>query len=113
QSERVILWSNSNVNDQDGYDIDVCRVESKHISKAAGTGLIPEKVEACLKLLEVDSPELFTCKSALFDGCRFALALKNMEKENMWKVMSQVWIKLTLLLSAEDFTTNNSLRKGT
>nr|GFA89439.1 hypothetical protein CTI12_AA610890 [Tanacetum cinerariifolium] len=53
----------------------------KHISKAAGTGLIPEKVEACLKLLEVDSPELFTCKSALFDGCKFALALKNMEKE--------------------------------
>ncbi|GJX13326.1 retrotransposon protein, putative, ty1-copia subclass [Tanacetum coccineum] len=42
----------------------------------------------------VDSPELFPCKSALFDGCRFALALRKMEKESMWKVMSQVWIEM-------------------
>ncbi|GJU79850.1 hypothetical protein Tco_1282215 [Tanacetum coccineum] len=43
-------------------------------------GLIPKKVEACLNLLEVDSPELFPCKSALSDGCRFALALNGKGK---------------------------------
>ena len=53
-------------------------------------GLITEKVEACLKLLEVDSLEVLPskvkgdrCKSALFDGCRLALSLKKMEKKRM------------------------------
>ncbi|GKB17621.1 hypothetical protein Tco_0851544, partial [Tanacetum coccineum] len=64
-------------------------------------GLITQKVKACLKLLEVESLEVLPskvkgdrCKSALFDGCKIALTLKKMEKEHMWKVMSQIWIEI-------------------
>ncbi|GJR62030.1 hypothetical protein Tco_1504192 [Tanacetum coccineum] len=54
--------------DVNGYLLTVYHFVLKVFSKEGG--LIPEKVEACLNLLEVDSPELFPCKSALFDGCR-------------------------------------------
>ncbi|GKE32282.1 leucine-rich repeat-containing protein [Tanacetum coccineum] len=77
-------------------------------------GLIPEKVEACLNLLEVDSPELFPCKSALFDGCRFALALRKIEEESMWKVMSQVWIEMLAYAATlcRGFHHEQQLKKG-
>nr|GEW69749.1 zinc finger, CCHC-type [Tanacetum cinerariifolium] len=76
------------------YDIDVCRIVTPMLKLCVFSkegGLIPKQVKACLNLLEVDSPELFPCESALFDGCRFALAWRKMEKE-------------------KDFTTNNSSR---
>ncbi|GKA22556.1 hypothetical protein Tco_0708518 [Tanacetum coccineum] len=111
------ISQNSNVDNQDGSDIDICRTESKHVSDCLvyllvtypvmlsigigliryrdtcaeamrffkEKGLITEKVEACLKILEVDSLEAPP------------LTLKKMEKERL------------LLLTAEDFITSNSL----
>ncbi|GJZ39150.1 hypothetical protein Tco_0585713 [Tanacetum coccineum] len=77
---------------------DTC-AEAKRFFKEKG--LITQNVEACLKLLEVESLEVLPskvkgdrCKSALFDGFRVALTLKKIEKEHMWKVMSQVWIEI-------------------
>ncbi|KAI3797077.1 hypothetical protein L1987_39767 [Smallanthus sonchifolius] len=64
-------------------------------------GPVTEKVEACKKLLEVDSLDVLPSKvkgdrskSVLFDGCRLSLTLKKMERERMWEVMSQVWIEI-------------------
>ncbi|GJY54829.1 hypothetical protein Tco_0446493 [Tanacetum coccineum] len=106
------ISQNSNVDNQDGSDIDICRTESKHVSDCLvyllvtypvmlsigigliryrdtcaeamrffkEKGLITERVEACLKLLEAPP-----------------LTLKKMEKERL------------LLLTAEDFITSNSL----
>ncbi|GJS76597.1 hypothetical protein Tco_0726478 [Tanacetum coccineum] len=79
---------------------DTC-AEAKRFFKEKG--LITQNVEACLKLLEVESLEVLPskvkgdrCKSALFDGFRVALTLKKIEKEHMWKVMSQglKWIEI-------------------
>ncbi|XP_024967459.1 uncharacterized protein LOC112507218 [Cynara cardunculus var. scolymus] len=64
-------------------------------------GLITEKAEASRKLLEVDCKELLPSivkgdrsKSVLFDACRLALGLRDMERGQMWKVVSQVWIEM-------------------
>ncbi|XP_076883916.1 uncharacterized protein LOC143532881 [Bidens hawaiensis] len=84
-------------------------------------GPITEKVEACIKLLEVDSLEVLPskvkgdrCKSALFDGCRLALTLKKMKTERMWKVMSQVWIEILAHAATHcrGFHHEQQLRKG-
>ncbi|GKC64602.1 hypothetical protein Tco_1097200 [Tanacetum coccineum] len=121
------LCTNKDVGNQDGSDIDICRMESKHISDYLmyllvtypvmlpigigmiryrdtcadanryfkENGLVTQKVEACLNLLEVDSLEVLPskvkgdqCKSVLFDGCRLALTLKKMEKERMDRNLS-------------------------
>ncbi|KVI07681.1 uncharacterized protein LOC112507197 [Cynara cardunculus var. scolymus] len=72
-------------------------------------GPITEKAEACRKLLEVDCKELLPSivkgdrsKSVLFDGCRLALDLREMEMERggMWKVVSQVWIEILAYAAA-------------
>ncbi|KAK9073644.1 hypothetical protein SSX86_006238 [Deinandra increscens subsp. villosa] len=84
-------------------------------------GPITEKVTACRKLLEVDCLEVLPskvkgdrCKSALFDGCRLALTLKQMETERMWKVMSQVWIEILAHAATHcrGFHHEQQLRKG-
>ncbi|KAJ0654638.1 hypothetical protein HanPSC8_Chr14g0595501 [Helianthus annuus] len=84
-------------------------------------GPITEKVEACVKLLEVDSLEVLPskvkgdrCKSALFDGCRLALTLKKMEMERMWTVTSQVWIEIMAHAATHcrGFHHEQQLRKG-
>ncbi|XP_076954096.1 uncharacterized protein LOC143628366 [Bidens hawaiensis] len=84
-------------------------------------GPITEKVEACKKLLEVDSLEVLPskvkgdrCKSALFDGCRLALTLKKMETGRIWKVMSQVWIEILAYAATHcrGFHHEQQLRKG-
>ncbi|GJY79618.1 hypothetical protein Tco_0485419 [Tanacetum coccineum] len=143
----------SDVDNQDGSDVDICRMESKQISDYLmyllvtypvmlpigigmiryrdtcaeakrffkEKGLVTEKVEACLKLLEVDSLEVLPskvkgdrCKSALFDGCRLALTLKKMKKERMWKVISQVWIEILAYAATHcrGFHHLQQLRKG-
>lgn len=70
-------------------------------------GPITGKAEACRKLLQVDCKELSPSivkgdrsKSVLFDGCRLALDLREMEREQMWKVMSQVWIEILAYAAA-------------
>lgn len=84
-------------------------------------GPITEKVEACMKLLEVKCFEVppskvkgDRCKSALFDGCRLALTLKNMEREHMWEVMSQVLIEILAYAATHcrGFHHEQQLRKG-
>ncbi|KAL7595912.1 uncharacterized protein LOC122194705 [Lactuca sativa] len=79
------------------------------------------KVEASRKLLEVKCTELppykvkgDRSKSALFDGCRLALTLRNMEKKEMWKVMSQVWIEILAYAATHcrGFQHEQQLRKG-
>ncbi|KAI3724676.1 hypothetical protein L2E82_36461 [Cichorium intybus] len=83
--------------------------------------LIGGKVDACRKLLEVDCTELLPCKvkgdrskSALFDGCRLALSLKEMERKHMWNVMSQVWIEILAYAATHcrGFQHEQQLRKG-
>ncbi|KAJ9540731.1 hypothetical protein OSB04_027237 [Centaurea solstitialis] len=70
-------------------------------------GPVTGKAEACRKLLEVDCKELSPSivkgdrsKSVLFDGCRLALDLKEMETAFMWKVVSQVWIEILAYAAA-------------
>nr|GEY43908.1 hypothetical protein CTI12_AA564490 [Tanacetum cinerariifolium] len=100
--------------DRDHTDINVCRVESKHLSDyllhllvaypvmlPMDKGPINEKDEACQKLLQVDCTEVWPkevkgdrSKSALFEGCRLASSLKEMKRGDMWKITSQVWIEM-------------------
>ncbi|KAL7613733.1 hypothetical protein Lser_V15G04830 [Lactuca serriola] len=80
------------------------------------------KSEACRKMLEVDCLEVLPstvkgdrCKSALFDGCRLALTLRSeMERDKMWKVVSQVWIEILAYAATHcrGFHHEQQLRKG-
>ncbi|KAI3797357.1 hypothetical protein L1987_32613 [Smallanthus sonchifolius] len=149
----TLCYCSEDLDQQDQGDIDVCRLESKHISDymlyllvsypvmlPIGIGMIryrdtcaeatryfkengpiTEKVEACRKLLEVCCLDVLPskvkgdrCKSALFDGCRLALTLKNMEEERMWKVMRQVWIEILAYAATHcrGFQHEQQLRKG-
>ncbi|KAI3796988.1 hypothetical protein L1987_39676 [Smallanthus sonchifolius] len=97
---------------------DTCAEATRYFKE---NGPITEKVEACRKLLEVYCPDVLPsqvkgdrCKSALFDGCRLAFTLKNMEEERMWKVMSQVWIEILAYAATHcrAFQHEQQLRKG-
>ncbi|GJV17536.1 hypothetical protein Tco_1362859 [Tanacetum coccineum] len=139
--------------DKDHTDINVCRVESKHLSDYLlhllvaypvmlpnGIGMIRYrdtcadamrffkdkgpingKEEACQKLLQVDCTEVLPnevkgdrSKSALFDGCRLASSLKEMKREDMWKITSQVWIEMLAYAATHcrGFHHAQQLRKG-
>ncbi|GKB50308.1 hypothetical protein Tco_0901061 [Tanacetum coccineum] len=102
------------VGNQDDSDIDICRTKSKHISDylmyllvtypvmlPIETGLVPEKAEACSKLLEVDSPELFPCKSALFDSCRGFHHEQQLTKGA--EILTHVWLLIARLGITEQF----------
>ncbi|GKA86094.1 gypsy type transposase [Tanacetum coccineum] len=65
------------------------------------TGLVPEKAEACSKLLEVDSPELFQCKSALFDSCRGFHHEQQLTKGA--EILTHVWLLIARLGITEQF----------
>nr|GEW54727.1 hypothetical protein CTI12_AA564490 [Tanacetum cinerariifolium] len=139
--------------DKDHTHINVCRVESKHLSDYLlhllvacpvmlpnGIGMIRYrdtcadamrffkdkgpingKEEACQKLLQVDCTEVWPSevkgdrsKSALFDGCRLASSLKEMKREDMWKITSQVWIEMLAYAATHcrGFEHAQQLRKG-
>ncbi|XP_024966438.1 uncharacterized protein LOC112506543 [Cynara cardunculus var. scolymus] len=84
-------------------------------------GPITGKTEASRKLLEVDCSQVSPskvkgdrCKSALFEGCILASTLKKMERERMWKVVSQVWIEILAYAATHcrGFHHEQQLRKG-
>ncbi|GJU44489.1 SNF1-related protein kinase catalytic subunit alpha KIN10-like protein isoform X1 [Tanacetum coccineum] len=71
----ALLWSISNADNQHASD---SRMESKHISDYLVYLLVTYPV-----ILQIDIGMI-----------RLGLTLKKMEKERMWKVMSQVWIEI-------------------
>ncbi|GKA03010.1 hypothetical protein Tco_0675791 [Tanacetum coccineum] len=83
---------------QDGSDIDICRMESNHISDS-------------LMYLLVTYPVMLPIGIGMI---RLALTLKKMEKERMWKVMSQVWIEILAYAATHcrGFHHLQQLRKG-
>ncbi|GJW76048.1 NB-ARC domains-containing protein [Tanacetum coccineum] len=75
------------------------------------TGLVSEKAEACSKLLEVDSPELFPCKSALFDSCRGFHHEQQLKKGG--GIMTHVWLSKSHLGITKKFQVSQGYaRKG-
>ncbi|GJR62028.1 retrotransposon protein, putative, ty1-copia subclass [Tanacetum coccineum] len=109
----TILWSISNVDNQDVYDIDVCRIVTPMLKQCVffkETGLVPEKAEACSKLLEVDSPELFPCKSALFDSCRGFHHEQQLTKGA--EILTHVWLLIARLGITEQFQIRNKASSG-
>nr|XP_043634928.1 uncharacterized protein LOC122606023 [Erigeron canadensis] len=76
---------------------------------------------ACRKLLEVNCTEVQPSdvkgdrsKSVLFDGCRLAVTLREMEKKDMWEITSQVWVEILAYAATQckGFHHAQQLRKG-
>ncbi|KAL7176853.1 hypothetical protein ACSBR2_030234 [Camellia fascicularis] len=61
---------------------------------------ITEVYEACTELLQVNTKVMPSevkgdrSKSVLFDACRLAKTLQNLETERQWKVVSHVWVEM-------------------
>ncbi|GKE17030.1 hypothetical protein Tco_1424607, partial [Tanacetum coccineum] len=89
-----------NVDKQHGSDIDICRTESKHISDYLVYLLVTYPV-----ILQIDIGMIRYRDTCAAEAMRFSkkklllpkklgLTLKKMEKDHMWKVMSQIWIEI-------------------
>lgn len=74
--------------------------EAKQFFKKRALGSNTEPIEACIKLLEVNTEikpvdvKGNISKSVLFDACILAKELKKLEAGLKWKLISQVWVEL-------------------
>lgn len=81
---------------------DTCAEAKKFFSRRdlRQEGLCKEHKQACKAILEVNTEVKPVAvkgdrsKSVLFDGCILAKELQKLDKQKLWKLMSEVWVEL-------------------